>query len=247
MKSRVIPKIPIPRSAFGVVTVKDTGVGIPAEMLESVFEMFMQVDPSLERSHGGLGIGLTLVKRLVEMHGGSVHVRSDGPDRGSEFAVRLPILVESVREPQPRNEENGAPARRLRILIVDDNRDAARMLALVLEALGNEARTAHDGLEGVRDAEQYRPDVVLMDIGMPKLNGYEAARRIREQSWSEEIALVALTGWGQEEDRRLSRESGFDRHLVKPVEPAALQKLLAELRPKTAGGQRPPDSASAGR
>jgi len=216
-----------------VVKVRDTGLGIPADMLPKIFEMFTQVDRSLERSQGGLGIGLTLVKRLVEMHGGSVEARSDGPSQGSEFTVRLPVAVASASpQPQPpkgEGEKTADPAGR-RILVVDDNKDSADSLSMMLRITGMEVRTAYDGLEAVAAAAAFNPDVVFLDIGLPKLNGYEAARRIREQPWGKDMVLVAVTGWGQEVDRRRSQEAGFNAHMVKPVDPAALQQMLAALK-----------------
>jgi PAS domain S-box-containing protein len=209
-----------------VVKVKDTGIGIPPDKLASVFEMFSQVQSALERSQGGLGIGLTLVKRLVEMHGGAIEVTSEGPGRGSEFIVRLPILIEKPNATTPVPTTAQTPTTTRRILVVDDNQDSANSLAMLLKITGNETHTAHDGLEAVEVAEQFRPDVVLLDIGLPKLNGYEAARRIREQSWGKNMVLVALTGWGQEEDRRKSKDAGFDHHMVKPVDYEALMTLL---------------------
>ncbi len=214
-----------------VLRVRDSGIGIAADQLPRIFDMFVQVDTSLERSVNGLGIGLTLVNSLVEMHGGTVEVRSAGIGRGSEFVVRLPITVDTPRPspPEPTPREPTATARR--ILVVDDNRDSATSLAMLLDLTGNETRTAFDGLEAVEAAAAFRPEVVLLDIGLPKLNGYEAARKIREQSWGKKMVLVALTGWGQEEDRQRSREAGFDGHMVKPMDYAALMKLLAELLP----------------
>jgi PAS domain S-box-containing protein len=214
-----------------LIRVKDTGIGIPAEMLPRIFDMFTQVDGSLERSEGGLGIGLTLAKRLVQMHGGTIEAHSEGPGTGSEFVVRLPVAVAAEGE-EPRGEEGGGemdvpPAMR-RILVVDDNQDAAESLGMLLQMMGNEVRTAHDGPEAVEAAAAFRPDVVLLDIGLPKLNGYEVARRIREQDGGADRMLIALTGWGQEEDRRRSKEAGFDHHVTKPVEFADLQKLLME-------------------
>ncbi len=170
-----------------------------------------------------------LVKRLVEMHGGSVEAHSQGVGLGSEFVVRLPVLQAAAEEPQPMGDgekETSASARR-RILVADDNTDAAESLALLLEIQGNEVRTAQDGLEAVEVAAELQPDVILLDIGMPRLNGYDACRRIREQPWGRETVIIALTGWGQDEDKRRSREAGFDHHLVKPVEPTALAQLLA--------------------
>jgi signal transduction histidine kinase len=216
-----------------VVSVKDNGIGIPVHMLQQVFEMFTQVDRNLERAQGGLGIGLSIVKRLVEMHGGSVEARSDGHGLGSEFVVRLPVaspLVPGLGS----NAEPSQPSSRHRILVVDDNRDAAISLAMLLRLMGNETRTAHDGLEALEVAAAFGPEVVLLDIGMPRLNGYDTARRLREQPWGKDVVLVALTGWGQEEDRRRSQEAGFNFHMVKPVETEALEKLLAELTFETA-------------
>jgi signal transduction histidine kinase/ActR/RegA family two-component response regulator len=218
-----------------VLSVKDNGIGIPAEHLPRLFEMFSQVDSALERSQGGLGIGLSLVKGLIGMHGGSVEAMSDGPGTGSTFIVRLPVLVGSPAS--SRNGEQpptgaGGPARGsagCRILVVDDNRDSAESLALLLRLAGHEIQAAHDGLEAVEAAGWFRPDVVLLDIGLPKLNGYEAARRIREEPWGREMVLVALTGWGQDEDKHRAQEAGFDHHLTKPVDPTALQSLLTDL------------------
>ncbi len=192
------------------------------------------MDRSLERSQGGLGIGLTLVKRMVEMHGGSGDAFSEGPGKGSEFIVRLPILVDNMELPPAPTVSESTPMTLRRILVVDDNRDSATTLATLLKLTGNETYTAYDGLEAVEVAGRFRPDVVLLDIGLPKLNGYEVARKIREQPWGKVMVLVALTGWGQEEDRRKSDEAGFNGHLVKPVEHATLMKLLAELLSTTA-------------
>ncbi|MGN6546044.1 MAG: hybrid sensor histidine kinase/response regulator [Aureliella sp.] len=213
------------------VTVKDTGVGIPPPMLPKVFEMFTQVDQSLARSQGGLGIGLTLVQRLVELHDGSVQAFSEGVGRGSEFVVRLPIIVQQPELPRAKNDlELSVPSQR-RILVVDDNRDSANTLAMLLRMTGNETRTVHDGVEAVRAASEFRPDLVVLDIGLPRLNGYEVAQLIRQAPWGQRMVLVALTGWGQEEDRKKSKAAGFDAHLVKPLELAALTKLMAELLP----------------
>jgi PAS domain S-box-containing protein len=219
-----------------VIRVADNGAGIPAEMLTKIFEMFVQVDRSLERAMAGLGIGLTLVKRLVELHGGEVEAHSAGPGQGSEFVVRLPVAPEA--EGPAHGGQTGAgrpptPAPRHRILVVDDNHDSADTLAALLRLLGNEVATAYDGLEAVGTAATFRPDVVLLDIGLPKLNGYDAARRIREQHGGR-MVLVALTGWSQEQDRRRSKEAGFDHHMIKPVEFEALQKLLRGLPTTTA-------------
>lgn len=214
------------------VSVRDTGVGISAEMLPRVFEMFAQIDRSLERSQGGLGIGLSLVRKLVEMHGGSVQAKSEGQGKGSEFIVRLPTVRSPADSRSAGNSEQAvAAAGHLRVLVVDDNVDAALSMAMMLNVMGNETRTAHDGLQAIEVAADFRPDVVLLDIGMPKLNGYETARRIREQPWGRHVVLAAITGWGQDDDRRRSQEAGFDHHLVKPIDLAALQKLLVSKRP----------------
>lgn len=210
-----------------IVSVKDDGIGIPRDRLAGIFDMFSQVDRSLEKSQGGLGIGLHLVKRLVEMHDGSVHAESDGPGKGSEFIVRLPAVLDD-RLPSDPSEEPAVRRSTLRILVVDDNRDGADSLAMMLRLSGNDARTAYDGQQGIELAGSYRPDVALFDIGLPKLNGYEACRRIREQPWGDGIVMVAVTGWGQDEDRRRSHDAGFDHHMVKPVDPTALMKFLTE-------------------
>ncbi len=213
--------------------VRDSGVGIPAEMLPRIFEMFTQVDRTLERSHGGLGIGLTLVKQLVEMHGGGIEAHSGRPGRGSEFVVRLPGGAGVAPSESPPPDGGGrAPGPALRrILIVDDNRVAATMLDQILRQVGHEVRTVHDGEAAVREAGEFRPDVVLLDIGLPGRNGYEVARHIRQQPWGHEVVLIALTGWGQDEYRRRSEEAGIDHHLVKPVDPEGLIEWLAGVQP----------------
>jgi PAS domain S-box-containing protein len=212
-----------------VVTVKDNGAGIPPDKLDSIFDMFMQVDRSSERSQGGLGIGLTLVKRLTEMHGGSIEARSAGEGQGSEFIVRLPVLNRpAIQEGSgPDMKSDLQPQRR--ILIVDDNRDSADSLAMLMEITGNKTYMAHDGVEAVEAVEKYRPEVMLLDIGLPKLDGYEVCRRVREQPWGKNILVIALTGWGQDDDRRRSEEAGFNGHLVKPVDYDKLLDLLGSL------------------
>lgn len=214
-----------------VVRVRDTGVGIAAEMLPRIFELFTQAAGSLERSHGGLGIGLSLVRRLVEMHGGTVEARSEGLGSGSEFLVRLPILSQPTDERSSASDNNDkvAPAPKRRILVVDDNRDSATSLGMMLSLMGNDTDIAHDGLAAVEAAAAFRPDVMLLDIGLPKLNGYDVCRRIRAQPWGKGMVIVAMTGWGQEEDKRRSAEAGFNQHMVKPVDPAILEKLLVGL------------------
>ena len=217
------------RASDAVITVMDDGIGIPPELQSDIFEMFSQIDRPLEKGYKGLGIGLTLVKRLVEMHGGAIEVQSAGTDLGSQFTVRLPILLDTAAEPAAAPDLMQSTSPQLKILVVDDNTDAASMLGLVVKMLGNEVRLANDGLQAVRVAEEFMPDVVIMDIGMPKMNGYEAARHIRERTWGANIVLVALTGWGMDEDRRRATEAGFDYHLVKPADPSELQRLLAQL------------------
>ncbi len=210
-----------------VVRVTDTGIGMAADQLHRIFEMFGQGDRSLEKSQGGLGIGLTLARRLAEMHGGSVEAHSEGLGMGSEFVVRLPVVVEGpTPHTSPEEEDQAAPSS-LRILIVDDGHDGADSLAVILQTMGNDTRTAYDGEQGLDEARTFRPDVILCDIGLPKLNGLDVCRRIRAQSWGKSVMLVALTGWGQDADRRRSHEAGFDHHLVKPVELKALVNLLA--------------------
>lgn len=214
-----------------IVSVKDTGIGIPADMLPRIFETFVQVDQSLERAHGGLGIGLTLVKQIVEMHGGNVLAKSEGLGKGSEFLVRLPIRIDKAPDsgapPVPDVSSITKAATPRRVLVVDDNKDSADSLATFLKMAGHEIHLAYDGIEACEVVEQMRPDVVLLDIGLPKLNGFEVCRRIREQSWGKGVVIIALTGWGQNEDRRKSIDAGFDNHMVKPVDPVALMKMLS--------------------
>jgi signal transduction histidine kinase len=207
------------------VSVRDTGEGIAPEQLERIYDLFSQGDRSLERRHGGLGIGLTIVKRLVELHGGAVVARSDGPGSGSEFLVRLPLPAVAATELPRADPEEGRPAPQ-RVLVVDDNRDNLESLSLLLEVAGNEVRTASDGVSAVAAAEAFRPEVVLLDVGMPHMNGYDACRLIRAHDWGRNILIIALTGWGQEEDRARSHAAGFDQHFVKPVDPKALLRYL---------------------
>ncbi|MDW3688447.1 ATP-binding protein [Cupriavidus sp. CV2] len=231
-----------------LVRVKDDGIGIPAEALSSVFDLFMQVHTSRDRSRGGLGIGLALVKQLIEMHGGQVEVFSDGPLRGSEFVVHLPLpsgasVVNSVR-PAPPAEAVAIAS--LQVLVVDDDRDSAWSLAELLNSCGHQTRTAHDGFEAIAAAEEYRPDVILMDIGLPTISGHEAGRQIRSQPWGTNIMLIAVSGWAQEEDRRRSREAGFDAHLVKPVDIGVLMNLLQSLEELHPGSGRGRTTSSRG-
>jgi PAS domain S-box-containing protein len=225
-----------------VITVSDSGVGISPDVRESIFDMFTQVRGDLESGHKGLGIGLTLVKRLVELHGGTVDVESDGKNQGSRFRVRLPSMPQSS-SPKPSADHathNPRAATRQRVLVVDDNSDALKTLSMLVKLMGHEVCEAHDGVAAVALAEQYLPDVVLMDIGMPNLNGYDAARQIRDQPWGRDMILIATTGWGQDDDRRRTKDAGFDHHLVKPIDHTKLGELLdgaprqrLEARPKT--------------
>jgi PAS domain S-box-containing protein len=220
-----------PSEANVAISVKDNGIGIPTSMLAWVFDMFTQVDRSLEKAHGGLGIGLTIVKRLVEMHGGTIEAHSGGPGRGSEFIVRLPIVSSPADEIKPAqsSEETTRPKIRRRILVVDDNKDAASSVALLLRLSGHETQVAHDGQEALDVAITYRPEIILLDIGMPRMSGLEVCRQIRKQAWGSNVLIIAVTGWGQEADRRRSQEAGFNYHLVKPIESSALRTIISNL------------------
>ncbi len=220
-----------------VLKVRDSGIGIAPDMLPRIFELFVQVDHAATRSQGGLGIGLTLVKNLVEMHGGTVEARSEGLGKGCEFVVRLPLLVREG--PEPVAERNGeqrqdTPTPGHRLLVVDDNRDAADSLATLLRLQGHDVRVVHDGVAALEAAKRFRPALIFLDLGMPRMDGYEVARRIRTTPGLEGTVLAALTGWGQQEDRRRTAEAGFDHHLVKPPEPKALERLLSDLAAKNA-------------
>jgi CheY-like chemotaxis protein len=212
-----------------VVSVRDSGIGIPASELPRVFDIFVQVDADWQRVQGGLGIGLSLVKEFVGLHGGRVEARSEGPGKGSEFIVRLPARAETPAAGPSTPGPEGPRGPRRRILVVDDNRDAAESLGVLLRIMGHEVCTAHGGAEGVERVAEFHPDVVLMDLGMPTVDGYEAARRIRAEPKGREPFLVALTGWGADADRRRTHDAGFDRHLVKPVDTGVLTKMIAEL------------------
>jgi PAS domain S-box-containing protein len=211
-----------------VVSVTDDGIGISAEAQASIFEIFAQAKPAVEWSQGGLGIGLSLVKGLVGLHGGSIETHSRGPGTGSQFIVRLPLAAETPVDGSADATEGGGESRVVsrRCLVADDNRDSADSLAKMLEIMGHEVQTAYDGEEAVSKAATLEPEVVLLDIGMPKLNGYDACRLIRERPWGKGILVIALTGWGKDQDRRRAEEAGFDRHMVKPVDPAALGRLI---------------------
>jgi len=219
-----------------VVRVRDNGIGVPPDVLGRVFEPFVQSDGSLARAEGGLGIGLTLVRSLVEMHGGSVQAQSPGLGQGSEFVIRLPIRVTAAapEPPPPREASLFMPARPVRVLVVEDNVDAAESLATLLGLWGHEVRIVHDGLEALDAAHAYHPEVVLLDIGLPGLDGYQVAERLRQDPELDGTLLVAMTGYGQPEDRRRSHEAGIQHHFVKPVEPFVLRNLLAAVA--TPGG-----------
>jgi CheY-like chemotaxis protein len=215
-----------------VIRVRDNGIGIPANMLPNIFEMFTQADRSLHRALGGLGIGLTLARRLVEMHGGAITAHSDGEGKGSEFVVRLPLArdeaISSTLE-RPDCGELVEPRRPRRVLVVDDNKDSAESLGMLLRGLGNVVDTAYDGPKALEAARRFRPEIVLLDIGLPGMNGYDVARHMRTMPETRDVILVAQTGWGQEDDIDRSKEAGFDDHLVKPLDVTDLQRVLATL------------------
>jgi signal transduction histidine kinase len=211
---------------YAAIRVTDTGIGIPPEMLSTLFQLFAQVDSTIDRAQGGLGVGLALVRSLVEMHGGTVSAHSDGPGKGSEFVVRVPLSTSPV-EPADAPAVGSVPRDGCRrVLVVDDNEDSAASMALLLQSVGHAASTANDGHAALEIAEQSRPEVVLLDLGMPGLDGYEVAKRLRSQPWGKDVLLIALTGWGQQEARDRSRTAGFDAHLVKPVEFDALLRIV---------------------
>ena len=212
-----------------LISVKDDGIGIAPDQLPLIFDLFSQIDHSIGKSQGGLGIGLSLVKRLVEMHGGSIKAQSEGTGKGAEFVVRLPMIREATNVPPATGDEMVPLKSSLRVLIVDDNRDGADSLSMMLRAMGTHTRTAYDGAEALVATQEFQPHVILLDIGLPKINGYEVCRRIREQPDGANFVIVAQTGWGAKEDRERTREAGFDHHLVKPVDPKVLMKLLTDL------------------
>ena len=212
-----------------VVTVTDTGIGIPADMRSQVFELFTQVKDPLVRSQGGLGVGLSLARRLVEQHGGTLVALSEGPGHGSQFVVHLPVhTAQPPAEPASPAQVDRIDTISRRVLVVDDNRDSADSLVDMLSMSGHETRKASDGPQAINSATVFRPDAIVLDIGLPGLSGYDVCRHIRAQPWGKNIVMIALTGWGQLDDRRRSVEAGFDRHFVKPVDHAALLKLLAQ-------------------
>lgn len=210
------------------IRVRDNGMGIPADVLPRMFDLFAQAERTLDRAEGGLGIGLTLVRRLTELHGGTVEASSAGPGNGSEFLVRLPLLRGTPLVPTEIDKQS-RPAPRRRILVVEDNRDSAESLAMLLRLVGHDVHTVHDGRQALVVAEGYRPGLVLLDIGLPGMDGYEVARRLRAKSWSGQTTLVALTGYGGEMDRQEAEAAGFAHHMLKPVDFDALQNMLASL------------------
>lgn len=219
----------------GVIRVRDNGMGIPRDMMPFIFDMFTQVNRQLGRSQGGLGIGLTLVRSLLALHDGTIEAHSDGPDQGSEFTIRLPLLKAANAKPvdaeTPPSE--AAAATPSRVLVVDDNQDSANSLASLVGLMGHDVRIAFDGAGALAVAKEFRPEIVLLDIGLPGLNGYDVARRLRELTEVQNALIIAQTGWGQEEDKLRSAEAGFDAHLVKPVNSEKLVRVFSELRRKT--------------
>jgi CheY-like chemotaxis protein len=208
------------------VHVTDNGLGIAPEVLPEIFEMFTQANTSIERAQAGLGVGLALALHLIEMHGGTIEARSEGIGHGSRFTVRLPLSAENRATAAPAAPIVDDEAAACRVLVVDDNQDFATSLAMILRDLGNDVRVANDGLEGLRAAEAFQPAVAFLDIGLPGLNGYDLARRLREHRGNGSLVLVAVTGWGQENDKLRAAQAGFDHHLVKPLNPGELPAIL---------------------
>lgn len=219
-----------------VLCVRDNGIGIAPELLPRIFDLFTQADRTLDRSQGGLGIGLSLAQKLVELHGGTVAANSAGLGQGSEFIVRLPALSPAI-EPIVFEERVKPGAQVSRVLVIDDNIDAADMLAMMLQMFGHEVQTAYTGEDALEIMVEYHADIVLLDIGLPGMNGYEIAQRLRQQPQTKEVRLIAMTGYGQESDRQRSQEAGFDYHLVKPVDPQKLQNLLETLAKQPRSGK----------
>jgi CheY-like chemotaxis protein len=221
-----------------VISVTDTGAGVAVADLPRIFDLFAQIDQSRDHSSGGLGIGLALSKRLAEMHGGTVHATSAGVGLGSEFVVRLPLQREAPTTLAPGKPEGHVPSgASRRILVVDDNRDGADSLSMLLRADGHDTQAAYDGKSALEVAEAFRPEVVVLDIGLPMMDGYDVCRHLRAQTWATGLLVIALTGWGSAQDRRRAQDAGIDHHLVKPVQPAVLRQLLAMPSPDDA---RPP-------
>ena len=210
-----------------VIRIRDDGIGIPPDQLEKIFERFVQLEPSMERAASGLGIGLTLAKTLIELHGGSVAAASEGVGKGSEFTIRLRLAPKPVLVPRAVDADADVPHQiARRILVADDNADAAESLALILRLRGHQVRTADHGQAAIEVAAEFRPEVVILDLGMPKINGYDAARHIRWEQWGKNVLLIALSGWGQPDDRQRSVEAGFDHHLTKPADLQELATII---------------------
>ena len=213
---------------------RDTGIGIASDMHPRVFELFTRVHPDDRIKTSGLGIGLSLAKKLIELHLGKIEVRSDGPGMGSEFIVTLPALpAAAAPTPKTRPNSDGSraqPENRQRVLVVDDNRDAAESLGMLLEMENCKVSVAFDGLQALEALDTFKPDIALLDIGMPGMDGYELARRIRATQRGRNMVLVALTGWGQADDKKRAAEAGFDEHLTKPVDPDTLTRVLHRTR-----------------
>jgi two-component system CheB/CheR fusion protein len=211
-----------------VVRVRDNGSGMKADLVPKVFDLFTQGERTLDRSQGGLGLGLTLVKRLAEMHGGTVEARSEGPGKGSEFVVRLPTISAEEAKPAPIRPSGPPPAavQVTRALVVDDNLDVAEALAWMLEGLAREIKMVHSGAAALETAPEFKPDIIICDIGMPGMDGYETCRRLRRLAGLEKVVIAAVSGYGNQEDQRKSKEAGFDCHLVKPIGRAALEELI---------------------
>ena len=231
---RIRLRVEAERDAGGgsvAIRVTDTGIGIPPDVLPKLFQLFAQVDSRLNRSQGGLGVGLALVRSIVELHGGSVEASSAGPGQGSEFVVRVPLCSAASEPARRKPSAEGLSRVKRRVLVVDDNVDSARSMALLFQSLGHDAATANDGLEALELARSLQPEVVVLDLGMPGLDGYEVAKRLRREPWGEGLLLVALTGWGQQDARDRSKSSGFDAHLVKPVEIETLLEIVNRPRP----------------
>jgi CheY-like chemotaxis protein len=214
------------------IRVTDNGKGIPRESLETVFDLFMQIDPESSGTQGGLGVGLALVRRIIELHGGRVMASSKGLNHGSEFLVQLP---QSAAADMTVAQDPPAPAapRRMRVLVVDDNRDAADSMRMLLEASDQEARAVYDGVSALEIAESFRPEVVLLDIGMPSMDGYQVVRELRARGFVPQPAIAALTGWGQDSDKKKAQEAGFDHHFTKPVDAADLMAFLDRVAPRS--------------
>jgi CheY-like chemotaxis protein len=213
-----------------VVSVSDNGIGLAREAMPRIFDMFVQVDRSLERTQAGLGVGLTLSRTLVELHGGSIDVASAGKGQGSEFTVRLPASLTRLEEAAGAAGRGSPEGRGRRVLLADDNEDFVNSLGQLLASRGHDVRVAYDGAEAISAAREFQPEIAFLDIGMPKVHGYEVARRLRAEPATADCTLVAVTGWGQESDRAQAREAGFDRHLVKPVDPAEIEAILEGFR-----------------